>query len=344
MSKSIRPLRVASGGICCAVGFTASAAIAAIRAGFDHFRKGGFLDDAGKPIIVSSLYEVPVTGRERLQYMFRAAMVDCLSGLPQSAKHMAYPIILLGAEAVRGEQFGRDIDSLLQTIRPDDGHHPRTCRVGQGKAGIGEALLAADAIFAQHDAPEYVIIVGADSLLDAATVERLNKARRILTSTNPDGFIPGEAAAAIALTPKASAQPSLWIEGLGQGHEPSSPEGDIPLAQAQGLTEALRQAIKSASAAITVTDYSFQASGVSGEQWYAREAALATDRAIAEELDSFHHCLVSQAVGEVGIACGPLVLAWVGSQMSPEDLGPKGLLHFSNDSGQRTALAVQYRR
>lgn len=339
------PLRVVASGICCAVGFTADASIAAIRAHINHFRETDFVDDAGQPITASMLYEIPVWGEQRLQHMYRAVMAECLSALPENPdpEGLLPPVILIGAELGRGARFARSMEWLLRTNRPSEGYDPRAQYICQGKAGIANALQIAHEILSTPNAPKYVIIAGIDSFLDAATIEYFIHRQRIRCSTNPDGFIPGEAGAAIALSTKAGKEPSLWIEGVGQAQEQARPEGGAPPLLARGLTQALRNAIEDAGT--QDTDYMFHASGVSGEQWHFKEAALAMDRVMTQKRDTFPHRLVCQSVGEVGAACGPLALAWIASEMGEDDiLGHRGLLHFANEDGQRSALAIHYRK
>jgi len=338
------PLRVVSSGVCCSVGNNAPATCAAIRARLNHFRETDFLDDAGEPVNAAELFDVPVWGEQRLQYMYRTAMTECLEGLeggPNLETDSLPPIILIGAERDRGERFKRSIDKLLRNNRPSGGYDEDTYQMHLGKAGIVNALRMASIIFSTPKPPEYVIVVGVDSFLDAPTIDRYLRAQRLKCSTNADGFIPGEAGAAIALSAKPGKEPSLWIEGVGHGQEEASPEGDVPL-RAVGLTNALRAAMEDAGA--QSSDFLFHASGVSGEQWYFNEAALAMDRVMTHKAEAFPHRLVSQSVGEIGAACGPLALAWIGSEMAVGDLGHRGLLHFANDDGARSALAVHFRK
>jgi 3-oxoacyl-[acyl-carrier-protein] synthase-1 len=340
--EAMPPLRVAASGICCAVGYNAPASIAAIRARLNHFRETDFVDDAGEPLRAAMLYGVPVWGQRRLQHMYRAAIAECLAALPHDPARPFPPVILIGAEHDRGERFVLGMDELLRNNCPEGGYAPDTYRMCLGKAGIADALRMAGEIFSKPGASEYIVIVGIDSFLDAATIDRFLQAQRIRCSTNLDGFIPGEAGAAIALSRRPGKEPSLWIEGLGQSHEPATPEGGIPLL-AHGLTQALRQAIENAGA--QASDYLFHASGVSGEQWYFKEASLAMDRVMTHKAASFPHRLVCQSVGEIGAACGPLALGWIAREMMPDDvLGHRGLLHFANDNGQRAALALHYRK
>ncbi|WP_341645992.1 hypothetical protein [Thauera sp. SDU_THAU2] len=225
--------------------------------------------------------------------------------------------------------------------RPEEDYDPRTILGCLGKAGIADALLGASKMFAGEAAPEYVIIVGVDSFLDAASIEHLLTQGRIRCSTNPDGFIPGEAAAAIALTTRQAGEHALWIEGVGTAHEPASPFDEATPLRATGLTRALRNALQSAN--WNADDLLFHASAIGGEQWYFKEAALAMDRVMTRKVPHFPHRIVAQSVGEIGAAFGPLILSWIGAEMTPDDLGARGLLHLANDNGQRAALAIHHR-
>jgi len=334
------PLRLAAQGVCCAVGNSAPAAIAAMRARLGHFSPTAFTDDARQSIPGASLYQVPLTGEKRLLHMVRMATEECLSALPPTSEDPP-PMILIGAEGAGeyGERQAECLDRLLAACRPR--HDPRTQRICAGKAGIGEALRRAQDIFSGPKPPEYVLVVGVDSFLEPETFARFSQARRILCTTNSDGFIPGEAGAAIALSTRPGDGPALWIDGIGRGVEPASPESaDKPLL-AQGLSEALRAALAEAGA--PQPDYVFQANAASGEQWFMKEAALALGRVMTQVTPEFDVRLVCLAVGEVGAACGPLGLAWLGAEMALGTLGARGMFHLSNNDGQRTALALSYR-
>jgi len=334
------PLRIAAQGVCCAVGNSAPAAVAAMRAQLSHFSPSPYLDDASQSIPGALLYQVPLEGRERLRHMYRMATEECLASLPLDPDAQLPPIILLGGE--RGDSAAKRLDWLLRTCQPEDGYDKRTCRMAAGKAGLGAALRQAREILAAPDAPEYVLVVAVDSLLESKAIAPFIAKHRILCTTNSDGFIPGEAGAAIALTAKPSGQPALWIEGIGLGHEPASPESNDPPLIAQGLTEALRAAIAEAGA--PSGEYSFQAPAFSGEQWYFKETSLAIGRVITDNAGVFDTKPICISVGEVGAACGPLGLAWVGHEMSLGLLGTRGLLHLSNHhGGERAALALHYR-
>ena len=73
---------------------------------------------------------------------------------------------------------------------------------GPAEAGIGDALWHAQKKL-QILSVKRVLLIGADSLLDAATIRYFLTQERLLSADNACGFIPGEAAAALLLGPHA---------------------------------------------------------------------------------------------------------------------------------------------
>ena len=300
------------------------------------------MDKANQPIAGALLHQVSLTGDERLLHMIHMATEECLSALPL-APDSPLPMILLGSEGTGecSESQRERMDRLLAACRPPQSRDPRTRWICAGKASIGEALNQAREIFSAPNAPEYVLVVGIDSFLEPEIFNHYIHAQRILCSTNSDGFIPGEAGAAIALSAKAGEGPGLWIEGIGQGFEPASPESAEKPLLAQGLSEALRAALSEADA--PQSDYAFQAHAVSGEQWFMKETALAVGRVMTQVAPGFDTRMICLSTGEIGAASGPLGLAWMGAEMALGTLGARGVLHLSSNNGLRTALALNYR-
>ena len=334
------PLRVAAAGVCCAVGFSTAATRAAIRARLDHFRETDFVDDANQPLRGALLHDIPLWGYRRLQFMARSALAECLAQLDIPADLPLPPLIALGSAWQRGERYPTLLGQLVEGLRPAEGHSPGTTMTHTGKAGIGSAINEARRLLGGPTPPSHVIVLGVDSLFEADTIEALVRAQRIRCSTNADGFLPGEAAAAVALTSSAHDGPALWIDGVSLEHEASGPLDDTPLV-ARGLTRALRAALSEADC--DASDIDFHASAISGEQWYFKEAALAIDRILEARRPSFAHRLVAQSVGEIGAAFGPLMLAWLADEMGRSDGPGRGaLMHLANDDGTRCALTLRY--
>lgn len=338
-------IRIVARGMCCAVGHTAPAAIAAIRARMNHFRDTQFVGPGGFPLVGAQLHEVDCWGARRLRLMLDSVLAECMPGPPRQSPMAVVPLLLLLGESTRPGADHRWADEAFgaRPGLPDFLAHPASAIYTTGKAGIADVLLDARRLLWGNtpDAPRQVVIAGVDSLLSAGSIGHFLRQERLLCNDNTDGFIPGEAAAAIVLTKAAEKTPGLWIDGIAKAREVASPGGELPQ-RADGLSAAMREAARDAGCRIA--DLAFHASGMSGESAYAKELALALARALEVRVADFPHQLIARSVGETGAACGPLTLAWLAGVMGRADgPGPSALLHFANDDGARAALVVRYR-
>lgn len=339
------PLRVVSRGMCCAVGYSAAAATAAINSRLNHFRETEFVARGGEKIVGGALFELDTWGADRLNYLLKSVINETLAG-ETFVDTARIAILVLGAEPTRPGVASECLADALTDILEEaqqrgKGFHPATRFLDYGKAGVGKALAHASQLLTSNDAPEYVLLAAVDSLLDAVAVERFLDEERIATKTNSDGFIPGEGAGAVLLTKAVTAGPSLCIEAVASAHEEWRFQSDLPV-RAQGLTTAIREAAQKADLQIASLD--FHASGMTGESWYSKEVGLALARCMERKKPEFPHLMVARSIGETGAASPLLTLAWLAGVMGQGHYQPgcSGLLHFAADDGQRTALIVRY--
>ncbi len=333
-------LRVVAAGMCCSVGYTAQAASCALRAGMDHFQESEFVTAGGHPVRVARLPETEETwGAQRLgQWMAHAAR-DCLSQAGTLKDEHLLTIMLAAERGRAGVEQGQAGEaaamSNLFTV-PMDARSQVLCA---GRAGLAPVLRRAYELMALGVCRQ-VLVLGADSYLQAQTINYYLQAERLLVPGNRDGFIPGEAAAAVLLELANVQTPGLHIVGWGQGDEPGRPDGSVPT-RAQGLSQAIRSALDQAG--ITCNDLAFRLSDQNGEGFFAGEAANAITR-IAQDggtVPMVH--TTADCVGEVGAATGPLMLAWLHHLLPrPDSPGDCGLIHLANDQGLRSAVVVQY--
>ncbi|MFC4158939.1 hypothetical protein [Chitinimonas lacunae] len=338
------PLRMLASAMCCAVGYSQPAAVAAIRAEINHFRQTDFVDYNGNPIIGAQLWQMGQWGPARFGRMFSLIFQECQTRLPD-LEPAETALILLVAEPERPGIDGRWAQAAFSACQEQTGRsfHGESRICAWGKAGIAPAVLLARKLFTlpASERPRQVMVAGVDTYFSASTINHYLSANRLLCSDNHDGFIPGEGAGAVVLSPAEADGPALWIDGAAAGREPACYLSDQP-SRAQMLCRIMREA--SAEAQIAVSALDFHASGVSGESWYFREAALAVDRTLEQRIDHFPHELIAKYIGETGAACAPLTLAWLGEVMGRGDGPGRGaLLHFANDGGERAALVVRYR-
>jgi 3-oxoacyl-[acyl-carrier-protein] synthase I len=334
------PVTILKSGMVTGVGFSAAASCAAIRVGITGFVETKFMFGGewiyGCPVP----FEVPWRGREKLLQMVTLAIKECCDGV-DNYQSREVPLILCVAETGRPGRFADLDQSFLDEVqkRLDLCFHDLSALIAEGRIGGAKAVAMASKLIA--DGRPYCIVAGVDALLITETLAHLNEKRRLLTADNSDGFIPGEAAAAVLLGPKEKGfEPQLVCLGFGDGFEKVNVYSEEPL-HADGLSDAIKAAL--ADAGKTFKDLDYRITDVSGEEYAFREASLALSRSmriLKPEFDIWHP---ADCIGEVGAAIVPCILGVALTAARKEYAPGKGVLcHFSGDFGDRAALVAQY--
>jgi 3-oxoacyl-[acyl-carrier-protein] synthase-1 len=344
-------MMVASAGLCCSLGYQLDAAVWAMRANMDHFQESAFFCRNGHAIPVASLPD-DVFGQERLQRWVDYAVSDCargLPGLPALLDVDRTAVIVLGPHASRPHADQAVCRTLAQdamarlaggTEAPPAGQ--RTHRITvlmEGRAGLGSALQLAARYLASEEAAQ-VLLIGVDSYLSAADINAGLNERRLFVKDNSNGFMPGEAAAAVVLRRGRRGEAGMHVGGVGIAAEEGRYDGSVP-SRAKGLTEAVRAACRQAQ--IDPGQLAFRASDQNGEQFYAREAANAMARVMFGK-PRLAHLTIADKVGEVGAAAGTALLAWLWRDLADAEFSPgsNGIIHLAGDDGVRCAVALHY--
>jgi 3-oxoacyl-[acyl-carrier-protein] synthase-1 len=326
------------------------AASCALRAGMDHFQESEFYSESLAPIRVARLPE-DIYGHERLQRWVSHAVRDCAQGMqepPSLLDPARTAIVVLAPDATRTQAdngfYAALVAAALQQLHT--GAAPTPCAdahivkvIAQGRAGLGSGLQHAMSMLSEQVA-EQVLLIGVDSYLNAADMNAMLRAERLLVKGNSNGFLPGEAAAALLLTLAAPDAQGVLMEGIGQANEAGRPDGSVP-SRAIGLTQAIRAACEEAQ--VTPADLVFRISDQNGEQFFAREAANAMAR-IMFGTKQLAHLTLADKIGEVGAATGAAMLAWLSHDMPRKNHSPGklGVLHLANDGGERCAVVVRH--
>lgn len=335
------PIAIVNAGLVTSVGLSAPATCAAIRAGLTNHTDTRF-DAHGLWIPGAQvLLDQPWRGREKLTRMLCTAIQECLEPFPELLTGRL-PVLLCVAENARaGRLSGLDDDLLGDVLhRVEVQRHPEQSGVvAYGRVGVAVALSRARALLTEHGA-EHVLIAAADSLLVARTLAAFDGDDRLLSKTNTNGFIPGEAAGAILLTRHPSRGPHLMCVGLGFSEEPVPIASEAPF-RAEGLTVAINKSL--ADAGCQMHDLDYRITDMSGEQYYFKEAALAltrTMRKVKPEFDIWHP---ADCVGETGAAIGAVALAvTLTACRKTYSPGPNTLFHSGSDAGHRAAVILRY--
>ena len=334
-----KPLQIVGSGLVTSVGLSAAAAAAAIRAGVSNAQLTRFMDWGGEWI---AAHVVPIESpdpRAKLLQMAATAIGECLASVAcESSTGTA--LVLCLPEASRpstgnevGESAVAELSSMVGT-----NFSAHSCTISAGRVGGFVALHRARTLLYEGKA-DAVLVAGVDSYVNWPTLSHLENRYRLLTSKNSDGFMPGEAAAAVMVTRPVPGT-ALRCDGLGFAQESATIEASLPL-RADGLVEAIRAAARDADC--RPQDFELRITGISGEHYYFKEAALAVSRLIRDSMSEAELWHPADCVGEVGAAAGPLAVIVAATACAKGyATAARILCHLSNDGTERSAAFFSY--
>jgi 3-oxoacyl-[acyl-carrier-protein] synthase-1 len=251
------------------------------------------------------------------------------------------PLLLCVAERERPGRLDGLEEHLFDELCKELGaqFHPSSVLVPHGRIAAALALKGARQLLYEQGI-ERVLVAGADSYLAWPTLRAYQDKRRLLTPQNSNGFIPGEAGAAVLVSRPHAQGKQLRCWGLGFAVEQAPIESDEPL-RADGLTAAFKAALDDAG--VQMHDLDFRITDISGEHYYFKEASLALSRTLRRLKENFYLWHAADCVGETGAASGIIALA-VAKAAGERNYapGPGAMLHFNQDNGRRAAVVAAY--
>lgn len=337
---SSQPLAILSTGLVTAVGLTAAASCAAIRAKLSNPTESRFIDSSGEWITTHSVpLEQPWVGVKKLVRMAAHAIDDCLSDIPRNTWR-EIPLLLCVAELDRPGRVDGIDDELFGAIQREleIEFSEQSLIIPHGRVSISNALAHARRLLVECPSP-FALIVSADSLLNWSTLSFYHRAERLLTQKNSNGFIPGEGASAL-LVGHVGNGPQLVCTGLGFSTESAAIDSEQPL-RGDGLARAIKAALAEAGCAIH--DMDFRIADLSGEQFYLKEAALSVARILRVRKEHFDIWHPAECIGECGAMIGPAAIAVAYSACHKGYAPGRNILfHAAADGGARAAAVFRY--
>jgi 3-oxoacyl-(acyl-carrier-protein) synthase len=333
-------------GTVTAVGFGAAQTCAAIRAGLAGFRSCGFWLPRRRftPLTGASVpYDVPAWAEpppDRLARMAGDAVSECLreAGLDPDETP-----ILLGVRQRPGGATARSPyeSSLLQSLAARLGGtpHPDSALLSDGRCTIATALIAASRLL-ETGRVGACIVGGVDSFLTYEDIERDDRLARLKNPDNSRGFIPGEAAAVVAVTasPGPGRTPRILAVGLGREDPGRSANGD-GYPTGRGMRAALAAA--ASAAGLEDRDFSFRVVDLNGEAYGAQDSILGAHRFYRHPRPAIPAVLPAASVGETGAAAGALgVLVAAVAMVEGYAPGRVAMCEAASEGGLRSAVVV----
>lgn len=187
-----------------------------------------------------------------------------------------------------------------------------------------------------------MLLAAADTWLLDDTLQALSIDGRCMGDDNPDGMIPGEAAAALLLTraDDGADSESLYIGGWAQRDEAARLDNDVPNL-AEGLCAAIRAAFAQAGQDASDTDVVL--AEVGNERFFLDEACAAAVRAFQGCVRAPQTWLVAESLGTTGAAAPLLAACWL-REAHARDYHPgfNSVWYSAAEDGRRGAIAFTW--
>ncbi|MBZ9887519.1 MULTISPECIES: 3-oxoacyl-ACP synthase [unclassified Mesorhizobium] len=322
---------IISVGMVTAVGLDAPSACAAMRARLDGFQETGFIGRGGAPQIGAPvLLPRNWIGEKRMAHLAAGAICEAFESRPEARGQTA--LILCLAEDNRPGRPIRDPLRLLRRIAEmvEVAPHSRSRVIAHGRPS-GHVALEHTRKFLASDELPYVMIVGVDSYLSTDAISHYGGQSRLLSPDNPNGFIPGEAAAAVLCA--RGNKGGFRLRGLGLAREKAFiyNREDLPL-RGDGLAEAYRIALKETGIDLGLIGY--RISDLIGEQYWFKQNAFAAQRVQRVRNEFQDLWSPGESLGNVGAAVVPIMLGMAHTAARKGyAAGNPVLIDASNDSG-----------
>jgi 3-oxoacyl-[acyl-carrier-protein] synthase I len=339
-------------GMVTAVGLTAVETAGSVRSGTARFAESHLFDKQAEPFVLAEVPEdglpelaedgvgAGVTAREtRMIRLAMVALAGCLKALPQGEPPPGLSLALPETSTL----LPLDHEEFLKHLGERSGWRfdPKSSDAShRGRAGSLIAVGQASERIRRGRA-DYVLAGGVDTYRDVYVLGTLDKERRVKSSANLDGFIPGEGAVFVLLAGRAAVvraglTPWAVVSAVAQAEEPGHLYSDAPY-KGDGLALAVQQLVQSGAIAAPVQEVY---SSMNGESHWAKEWGVARIRShgkFAPDLGMHHP---ADCYGDTGAASGILMLALAGLGIMEGYRRSPALIYASSDQGARTALVV----
>ena len=340
-------MSVTAAGMVTPVGFNGETSCAAMRAGIDAFAEENLWDDEAGEYLKAAKVHLPQwwEGLGKLVDLVAPAIAECMNAA-RSMSPREIPILLGVAAPCRMPRMAGLDDQILRDIEYKLGisRHRYSEIIPKGRVSGVVALHRAAELLRENRA-NACIIAGVDSYVDQEVVRRYRENRRVFTSNNSNGFIPGEAGCAVLVTNGYPSEEELRILGIGEGTEPGTVENGKTLT-GNGLTKAIQGAL--VQAGMTMADTDWWLNDQNAEAYKSDECSMVRIR--LERRDHppeipYQIWTPAELIGEIGAAVGPCLLGVAFAAAKKGYLpGPRVLVSTGEDDERRAAAVLEWKK
>jgi len=334
------------------VGLSAPETAASVRGGTMRFTEIDWRDQRFEPFTVAQVPEEALPAlteplakegglslrEDRMLRLATMPLLECLRSIPPLPRSVGLILALPETETARPLDRAGFVKRLaLQTDGAFDFQSSNSDPKGRagGLLAIGQAGNKI-----REGQASFFLAGGIDTYRDLYVLGRLDMDRRVKSSVQLDGFIPGEGAGFVLLaSAKAAAAAGLHPLGLvssvSEGREEGHLYSEKPY-RGDGLATALAGFLEGNGSHAPIREVY---SSMNGENHWAKEWGVAylRNHAAFSPSHRMHH--PADCFGDTGAACGPLMvgLAAMGIKHGYHE-GPS-LVYCSSDRGQRAVVA-----
>jgi len=343
-------------GMMTAVGLSPAETAAAVRSTTMRFvetplRDGGLdpftlavVPNDGLPELVDSLQSLAgMTAREtRMLRLAAIPLHQCLSPLTVTGRRTARVGLCL---SLPDTETKRPLDrpAFLQRLHVQVGGAfdvSLSDASHAGRAGGITAIGRAAAILGSG-AADFMIAGGVDTFRDPYVLGRLNLEQRVKSSSNLDGFVPGEGAGFVLLAAASVAAayrmtPLARVSPVAAGFEPGHLYSSEPY-RGEGLAATLAQLMALRAVEEPIAEVY---SSMNGESHWAKEWGVGyiRNKAMFRPVHGMHH--PADSYGDTGAASGPLMVGLASLGIKDRYRASPSLVYGSSDRGPRAAVVV----
>jgi 3-oxoacyl-[acyl-carrier-protein] synthase I len=270
----------------------------------------GFAD----PFTVAECFALTegMTGAERLQALLTSAVLEAIEGeVTLNAASPGLGLLVLPSWVTESQQL--QLQAHFTSLMPRS-ERPHVLFKGGTTAALDALVYAHDA--AQRDPSlQRISLAVVSSECEPGVLNAAARAGWLLKAGNGQGYVPGEAAACVVLSPLRQAKEIRdWPSSRFVLHRPFTtkhtgrwwPSDSVPLHTA--VTDALAGALQNAS--MTGAHISHLLSDMDGSDWRAHLEAAALDRTVFKDAQSrLPHWMPADLLGQTGAAMN--LLGWM---------------------------------